>query len=173
MRSILICTSFMVSEMGTQQVQFLGKRVPNKWTFMAVHRRPQETGMFPSTFSLEHPHRQDKNTDGMAECSPYQSTRSISSQLAVPGKSVWQVLNFEGFYPYNIHHIQYLELRDYDTRLQFCRWVDAHLELCPLFLSLMKHNLLMMEWIMCITHIPGLQRIFMTLLYVISKTSFQ
>jgi hypothetical protein len=106
----------------------------------------QETGVFPSTFSSEHPHRQDeKNIVAMVECSLHQSTRRISSKLGVPHMSVWQALNFEGLYSYNIHHIQHLERQDYDIGLQFCRWINAHSVQCPLILFTDKTNLLVME----------------------------
>jgi hypothetical protein len=68
------------------------------------------------------------------EYTPHQSSRTISSQLGVPRMSVWRALNFKGLYPYHIHPIQHLEPQEYDIRLQFFRWINAHLYLFPLVL---------------------------------------
>jgi hypothetical protein len=78
--------------------------------------------------------KHDENMVAVVERSPHQSTRKISSQLGVPRMSVRRKLNFECFYPYHIHPIQYLEPWDCDVRLQFCRWIDGEPELCSLIL---------------------------------------
>jgi hypothetical protein len=126
------CNRNATSAVAEYQRWFPGQILPNKQTFMAVHRHLQGTGTFHSTFSSDCTHREDEeNIVAMVERCLHQSTSRISSQPGIPLMSVWQALSFELLYPHP--HSTYRTM-GLDVRLQFYRWIDAHPELCPLIL---------------------------------------
>jgi hypothetical protein len=66
------------------------RRVPIKLTSVAAHRYLRDSGVFPSTLSLESPRGQDyRNTVS----SRRQNIKSIFSQLGIAHISVWKALH--------------------------------------------------------------------------------
>lgn len=129
------CNENATSAVAEYQRLFPGQRVPNKQIFMAVHRHLRETGVSFLIFIVTSLQTRWGELCCHFECCLHQSDERISSQLDVLYMSLWQALHFESLYPYHSHPTEHLELRGYDVRLQFFRWIIAHLELWHLIFA--------------------------------------
>ena len=101
--------------------------------FLNVHRQLAETGNFPKATS-ERPVQQELAEEeailNMIENSPTTSVRRISNRVHVSRMKVWRTLHNFGMYPYHIQSVQHLQPADYAPRVDFCRWLIAHPQLC-------------------------------------------
>ena len=69
--------------------------VPSKLTSVVADKYLRDSGLFPSTLSLESPRGQDyRNTVSIVQGSRSQNIKSIFSHLGVSHISVWQALHF-------------------------------------------------------------------------------
>ena len=91
------------------------------------------------------------------------STRRIARQLRVSQSNVWRLLHDEGLYPYHLQRVQDLQPDDYNTRVQFCRWLNGNRELHNSFYFAMKPNLRVMEFSIPIIHMFGQAKTLMKL----------
>lgn len=124
------------------QEKFPNRHVPNQRTFVDVHRRLRERGTFRTSHLGNSGTARTARTVDIEEQileavddDPTISTRQLSKDLNVSHSTVWRTLHENLLYPYHLQRVQGLLERDFEPRLQFCRWALVQLATVLNFLS--------------------------------------
>lgn len=100
---------------------------PDSRTFTNIHRRLSEYGSFKHNTSEGRPRtvRTPEVEEAVlhaVEENPATSTRKIGRELNICYKIVWEILRESLLFPYHVQRVQALLPRDFQPRMQFCRW---------------------------------------------------
>lgn len=122
------------------QERYPDRVCPDKRTFVNIHRRLTESGSFTPKSAEGRPRtvRTPAVEDAVLHAvqnDPSTSTRKIGRQLDICHKTVWEILRESLLYPYHIQRVQALLPRDFEPRVDFCRWYLDRLRENPHFAS--------------------------------------
>lgn len=109
--------------------RYPNRRQPSRPTFLSVERRLREHGSLNPRAVNRGRARPDQvlnaEEDILAAVAedPSTSTRRLSARFGVSQASVWRIIHKHGLYPYHHQPIHGLLERDYQQRVDFCRWI--------------------------------------------------
>lgn len=107
---------------------FPNRALPHHTTFHNVHVRLRESGQLRCRNIGGRPRttrtvQLEEEVLEQIENEPRVSTRQLAAQLNVDHMAVWRILNTNLFYPYHLQRVQGLLERDFQPRLEYCRWL--------------------------------------------------
>lgn len=96
-------------------------------SFIAVHRRFCERGLFPQQNepSMIVDVDVEEEVLRLVRANPMISIRLLSIRVGIPRVRVWRILKKEGLHPYHFRRAQHLGGVDYGARSVFCNWILA------------------------------------------------
>lgn len=110
------------------QERYPHRLVPNRQTFVRIHRRMCESGTFQRLAAIGRSAtvRTVEVEEAIlheVERSPDTSTRKIAQQLNISHFTVWKILRENQLYPYHIQRVQALLPADFPQRVVSCTWL--------------------------------------------------
>lgn len=124
----------------TYNITYPNRQPQSRKVFRRLVIRLRTTGRVQSIPTRER-RRSVRNEDNIVnvltciEINPQVSTREISRMMGIPQPTIVRILNQHRLHPYHVALHQSLTVNDFESRLNFCNWMQNMVEENPNFLN--------------------------------------